>query len=164
MATSKRIRFVMSCWGSWSIYPIWTIHDNVIIFNHPHLIWQGQFCAVLATGTENRDFPLVKHVDCGRWDNHSCGLLYSLRLLYFWHCISEHLWSLFIDAVAKLCACFRSLEKHSDGSSIICEVAYLSLCFKPVNISCKELLFSLLNHHQVRIIGMDNSTAMFELY
>ena len=156
MATSET--FVVSCGGSWRRYLMWTTHDNVIIFITlvaPNMRAISCYMS-LFLALEIAIFFVQHHIDCGRWDDCSCELLCSIKLLHFWDGISEHLRSLFIDVDSQ------SFHKDSDGSSIICEVASFSLCLKPVDICCKGFLFPLLDLHGTWRIGMDVSTAKFE--
>ena len=66
------------------------------------------------------------HVDFGRWDNHSCELLYSIKLLYFGESISECLWSPLIDAGSQAMCILQSFDKDSNGSGIICKMNLLA--------------------------------------
>ena len=56
----------------------------------------------------------------------------------------------------------QPFDKDSDGGSIICEVASLSLCLKPADVCCKGLLFLLLDINETRGIGMDISITKCE--
>ena len=56
----------------------------------------------------------------------------------------------------------QSFDKDSDSGSIICEVASLSLCFKPVDICCKGFLFPLLDLNEIQGVGMNISIAKLE--
>ena len=164
MATSRRFGFLMSCWGSWRRYPVWTIHDNVTIFvtliaSNMKAISCYMF---LFLTLETVIFFVRHHVDCRRWKNCSCELLYSIKLLYFRDCISEHLWSLFIDVGGQTVGILQSFDEDSDGSSIIHEVTSLNLCFKLMDICSKGFLFSLLDLHEAWCVGMDVSIAKFE--
>ena len=64
--------------------------------------------------------------------------------------------------LAKLWGIPQSFDKDPDGSGIICEVASVSLCFKPVDVCCKGFLFPQLDLHERLGVGMDISIAKFE--
>ena len=67
-----------------------------------------------------------------------------------------------MDACTQTIGILQSFDKDSDGGSIICEVASLSLCLKPVDVCCKGFLFLLLDIHETQGISMDISIAKFE--
>ena len=110
---------------------------------------------------ETEIFFMGHHIDHGRWNNHGCELLYRVRLLYFRDCINECLWSLLIDVGSQTMGILQSFNEDSDGSSIICKVSSLSLCFKLMDIHSKGFLFSLLDLHEVQDVSMDISIAKF---
>ena len=71
---SGRFGFVMSHWGSWRRYLVWTIHDNVTIFIT--LIASNKraiscYMSLFLT-LETVIFSMWHHIDHGRWDDHSC--------------------------------------------------------------------------------------------
>ena len=87
------------CWGSQRRYPVWTIHDNVTILVtlkasnvRAISLYMSLFLALEAV-----IIFIGHHVDCGRWNNCGCELLYSIKLVNFGHCINECLWSFLID-------------------------------------------------------------------
>ena len=113
-------RFVVSHWGSWRIYHVWEINENVTIFIRlvayymRAISWYMSLFLVL----ETMIFFVWHHSNCGKLDDHSCKLLCSIKLLHFWDAISEHLRSLFIDAGSKTMGILQSFDKDSDGSNI----------------------------------------------
>ena len=126
-----------------------TVHDNVIIFIT--LIASNMraiscYMSLFLT-LETVILFMGHYIDSGRWNNHCSDLLYNIKLLYFQDGISEHLWSLLIDAHSHNLGIVQSFDKDSDGSGIIYKVASLSLCFKSMDICCKGFLFSLLVLH-----------------
>ena len=130
---------------------MWTIHDNVTIFitlvasnMRAFLCYMTLFLTL-----ETANFFIGHNIDHGRWNNHSCELLYNIKLLYFGECIRECLQSLFIDVGSQTMGILQSFDEDSDSSSIICKVSSLSLCFKWMDVSCKGFLFLLLDLHEV---------------
>ena len=140
-----------------------TIHDNVTIFitliasNMRAISCYMTLFPTLDTVL----FFMGHHTNCGRWNNHSCELLYCIKLFYFGDCISDCLWSLLIDVGSQTMGILQSFDEDSEGGGIICKVTSLSLCFKLVDIHCKGFLFSLLNLDEVQGISMNISTAKF---
>ena len=102
----------------------------------------------LVPDTRNSNLLHGHHIDHGKWNNHSCELLYDIKLLYFGDYIGECLWSLLIDVGSQAMGILQSFDEDSDGSSILCKVASLSLCFKLMDVCCKGFLFSLLDLHE----------------
>ena len=86
---------------------------------------------VLVLDTGNSNIFMRHYVDCGKWDNHGCELLYSIKLLNFRDGISESLQSLFIDVGSQAMVILQSFDEDSGGGSIICKSASLSFCFEP---------------------------------
>ena len=129
---------------------MWTVHDNVtILITLKASNIRAISCYMsLFLALETAILFIGHHVDCGRWNNHGCELLYSIKLLYFGDCISECLWSFLIDAGSQAMGILQSFDEDSDGSGIICKVASLSLCFKLMDVCCKGFLFSLLDLHE----------------
>ena len=130
---------------------MWTIHDNMTIFV---ILIASNMRAISCYMTlfltlETVFFFMGHHLDHGRWNNHSCALLYSIKLLYFRDCISECLWSLFIDVGSQTMGILQSFDEDSDGSGIICKVTSLSLSFKLMDVCCRGFLFLLLDLHEV---------------
>ena len=128
-----------------------TVHDNVIIFiiliasnMRAILCYMSLFLAL-----ETVIFIMGHHVDCGRWNNCGCELLYSIKLLNFGDGIHEYLQSFLIGVGSQIMGILQSFDEDSDGSSIICKVASLSLFFKLMDVCCKGFLVSLLDHNEV---------------
>ena len=144
---------------------MWTIHGSVTIFI---TIKASNIRAILCYMSlfqtlETVIFFMGHHVDCGRWSNHGCELLYSIKLLNFGDYISECLLSLLINVGSQAMGIHQSFDEDSDDGGIICKVASHSFCFKPVDVCCKGFLFALLNLHEAQGISMDISIIKFEL-
>ena len=95
MVASVRSGLVMFCWGSQRRNPVWAIHDNVtILFTLKASNVRVISCYMsLLLAPETEILFIGHHVDCRRWNNHGCDLLYSSKLLNFRDYISECLWS-----------------------------------------------------------------------
>ena len=130
---------------------MWTIHDNVtILITLKASNVRAISCYIsLFLALETAIFFIAHHVDCGRWNNHCCELLYSIKLLNFGDCISECLWSFLIDVGGQTMGILQPFDEDLDGGCIICEVASLSFHLEPVDACCKRFLFSLLDFHEV---------------
>ena len=130
---------------------MWTIHYNVtiLITHESSNIRAISYYMSLFLALETVIFFMGHHVDCGRWNNCGCELLYSIKLLNFGDGISECLQSLLIDVGSQAMRILQSFDEDSVGGSIIPEVASLIFCFELVNICCKGFLFSLLDLHEV---------------
>ena len=69
------------------------------------------------------------HVECRRWNNYGCELLYSIKLLNFGDDISE---------CSQAMGILQSINEDPDGGSIIHKIASLSLCFALVDVCTKD--------------------------
>ena len=97
---------------------------------------------VLVPGTETVILFIGHHVDCGKWNNHGCELLYSIKLLNFGDCITECLWSFLIDVGCQTMDILQTFDEDSDGGCIICEVASPSFHLELVDVCCKGLFLT----------------------
>ena len=142
---------------------MWTIHDNVtILVTLEASNGRAISCYMsLFLPLETVILFIGHHVDCGRWNNHGCELLYRIKLPNFGDCISECLWSFLIDAVSQTMGILQSFDEDSDGGCIIHKVASLSFCLELVAIHCKGFLFLLLDFHEAQGISMNINIAKF---
>ena len=103
--------------------------------SHPwHLMW-GQ-CHVICPGSwywkqQSSSFNITLTVEGRIIVAVSCCS--GIKLFHFWDGISECLRSFFIDVCCQTMEIFQYFDKNPNSGSIICEVASLCLCFKPVD-------------------------------
>ena len=141
---------VMICWGSQRRHPAWTIHNNVtrLITLKASYVRAISCYMSLFLALETVVLFIGYHVNCGRWNNHGCELLYSIKLLNFGDSISECLWSFPIDVGSQAMDILQTFGEDPDGGCIIHRVTSLSFHFELVGVCCKGFLFSLLNFHE----------------
>ena len=158
-----RFGLVMFCWGSQRRYPVWTIHDNLttlITLETSNARAMSCYMSLFLT-LETVILFIGYQVDCGRWNNHGCELLYSINLLNFGDCISECLWSFLIDVGSKTMGILQSFDEDSNGCHIIHKVASLSFHLELVDVHYKGFLFLLLDFHEARGVSMNISITKF---
>ena len=129
---------------------MWTIHDNgtiLITLKATHI--RAILCYMSLFLALETEIIFVRHyIDCERWNNDGCELLYSIKLLNFGDCISECLWSFLIEVDNQTMSILQSFDEDSDGVCIICKITSLSFLFESGDVCCRGFLFSLRNPHE----------------